>query len=244
MRRQGTWHVGTSGWIYPHWRGVFYPQGLPQSQWFSYYARFFDTVEVNNTFYRLPSAQAFDRWREQAPQGFLYSIKANRYITHIRRLRDCAEPLSRFLERAHHLQHTLGPILYQCPPRWRPDPARLEAFVQLLPNDIVQAFEFRDPRWFSPEILEILRTHQKSFCIYHMPGTDCPLEVTAQDIYIRLHGAGALYAGKYDEATLRAWAERIKAWCAEGHDVWVYFNNDAFGHAVDNALTLKELLNK
>ncbi|MCD6520806.1 MAG: DUF72 domain-containing protein, partial [Anaerolineae bacterium] len=133
MRRQGTWHVGTSGWIYPHWRGVFYPQGLPQSQWFSYYARFFDTVEVNNTFYRLPSAQAFDRWREQAPQGFLYSIKANRYITHIRRLRDCAEPLSRFLERAHHLQYTLGPILYQCPPRWRPDPARLEAFVQLLP---------------------------------------------------------------------------------------------------------------
>ncbi|HEY64856.1 MAG TPA: DUF72 domain-containing protein [Caldilineae bacterium] len=238
----GRWRIGTSGWVYPHWRGIFYPTELPQTRWFQHYIRYFDTVEINNTFYRLPAGGTFDRWREQAPPGFTYAVKASRYITHVRRLRECDEPLNRFLERARRLRESLGPILYQLPPRWRPNLDRLTAFVELLPPDLVHVFEFRDSRWFSGEVLDVLRGRGVSFCIYHMPGLDCPLEVTAPVIYVRMHGAGDLYGGCYDDETLRIWADRIRQWCETGHDVYIYFNNDAFGHAVRNALTLKELL--
>ncbi|MCD6289233.1 MAG: DUF72 domain-containing protein [Anaerolineae bacterium] len=240
--REGRCRVGTSGWVYPHWKGVFYPSDLPQARWFQHYARYFDTVEINNTFYRLPSEQAFDHWREQAPPGFVYAVKANRYITHVRRLRECREPLERFLSRASRLDNALGPILYQLPPKWRPNAERLAAFVKLLPPDRVHVFEFRDPRWFTPVVLDILRAHGLSFCIYHMPGIECPREITGSTVYVRMHGAGELYGGSYSLNALRGWANRIRAWCQSGHDVYVYFNNDAFGHAVRNALTLKELL--
>ena len=146
--------------MYPHWRGVFYPQHLPQSRWFSHYAAHFDTVEINSTFYRLPSERAFDRWREQAPPGFRYAVKANRYLTHIRRLKDCAEPLARFLERARRLGDRLGPILYQLPPGWGAAPDRLTAFAALLPGDLLQGFEFRDPRWFVEPIRAILERYR------------------------------------------------------------------------------------
>lgn len=239
----GRWRVGTSGWVYPHWRGVFYPADLPQSRWFEYYARHFDTVEINNTFYRLPGEHTFDRWRAQAPPGFLYAVKASRYITHVRRLRECAEPLARFLGRARRLGPALGPVLYQLPPRWRPNLPRLTAFVQMLPADLTHVLEFRDGRWFTSEVLDILRRHGVSFCIFHMGDAETPLAVTAATVYIRMHGAGERYGGCYDVEALRRWAERIRGWCAAGHDVYVYFNNDAFGHAVRNACTLKELLN-
>jgi uncharacterized protein YecE (DUF72 family) len=235
-------YMGTSGWVYPHWKGIFYPENLPQSQWFQHYARYFGTVEINSTFYRLPAETTFDRWRERAPPGFLYAVKASRYISHIKRLRECEEPLALFLGRARHLGATLGPILYQLPPRWRPNLPRLSAFVKLLPPDLAHVMEFRDPRWFDPQVLEVLRGCGVSFCIYHMPGIECPPEVTAAPIYIRMHGARALYGGSYDRETLRRWTERIRGWCQTGYNVYVYFNNDAFGHAVRNALTLKEML--
>ncbi len=238
----GSWRVGTSGWVYPHWRGVFYPDDLPQARWFQHYVQYFDTVEINNTFYRLPAENTFDHWREQAPPGFIYAVKASRYITHVRRLRECEEPLQKFLGRARRLAASLGPILYQLPPRWRPNVDRLAAFMELLPPDLTHVFEFRDARWFHQEVLQLLRDHGLSFCIYHMPGLDCPLEVTAPTIYVRMHGAGEVYGGCYDDATLRTWADRIRSWCRDGHDVYVYFNNDAFGNAVRNALTLKEML--
>ena len=157
MCTTGRWRIGTSGWVYPHWRGDFYPAGLRQAGWFDHYARHFDTVEINNTFYRLQAESAFDAWREQAPPGFLYAVKANRYITHVRRLIDAGEPLARFLERAQHVGPALGPILYQLPPRWHANLPRLESFIALLPDDLTQVFEFRDPTWFSPAVAELLR---------------------------------------------------------------------------------------
>jgi len=210
----------------------------------AYYARHFDTVEINNTFYRLPSEAAFDAWRQQAPPEFLYAIKASRYITHVRRLRNCAEPLKRLLTRAGRLGPHLGPVLYQMPPRWKPNLPRLAEFLLLLPSNRPQVFEFRDPRWFIPEVFALLRKHQAGFCIYHMPDQETPLEVTAATVYIRFHGAGALYAGSYPDDVLAQWAHRIRSWVSEGHEVYAYFNNDAFAHAVRNALTLKQMLRK
>ncbi len=234
--------IGTSGWVYPHWREVFYPPNLPQKAWFAHYARYFDTVEINNTFYRLPAERTFDAWREQAPAGFVYAVKASRYITHVRRLRDCAEPLARFLDRARRLGPHLGPILYQLPPRWKPNIERLAQFVALLPSDLVHVFEFRDPRWFTSQVLDLLREHGMTFCIFHMPDLETPREVTSDTVYVRLHGAGDLYMGSYPDDILRKWAEQIRAWREVGHTVYVYFNNDAFGNAVRNALTLKRFL--
>ena len=234
--------VGTSGWVYPHWRDVFYPRDLPQKAWFAYYARHFDTVEINNTFYRLPADTTFDAWRQQAPPGFLYAVKASRYITHVRRLRECADPLARFLARARRLGPHLGPILYQLPPRWKPNPERLAAFLALLPADLTHVIEFRDPRWFIPDVRDLLRAHNVAFCQFHMPDLETPAWVTATTVYIRFHGAGARYMGSYPDAFLRQWADRIRDWAEAGLTVYAYFNNDAFGNAVRNARTLKTFL--
>jgi uncharacterized protein YecE (DUF72 family) len=235
----GHWRVGTSGWVYPHWRGVFYPPELKQSEWFRYYSRNFDTVEINNTFYRLQAESAFDGWREQAPPGFTYAVKANRYITHVRRLIDPGEPLARFLERARRIGPALGPILYQLPPRWRRNLPRLAGFTEFTPADLVQVVEFRDPTWFDPAVLELLRAHRLSFCIFHSIQLESPLAVTAQTVYVRMHGP---QGGNYYDAALAAWADRVRQWCTTGHDVYVYFNNDIHGYAVRNALTLMEML--
>ncbi|MBC7222951.1 MAG: DUF72 domain-containing protein [Anaerolineae bacterium] len=237
-----TFRVGTSGWVYPHWRGVFYPPDLPQERWFAHYARHFDTVEINYSFYRLPPAEQFARWREQAPPGFLYAVKANRYLTHRKRLKDAEAPLARFLERARHLEGALGPILYQLPPRWQANPERLEAFARLLPGDLLHAFEFRDPRWFSEPVRQVLERHRLALCIFHAPEWPCPLWVTGPAVYLRFHGAGVLYGGRYRRDDLQVWAERIRAWLDEGHDVYAYFNNDALGHAVANAAELREMV--
>lgn len=234
--------IGTSGWVYAHWRGTFYPQNLPQSHWYGHYARHFDTVEVNYSFYRLPSEATFDRWRAQAAPGFLYAIKANRYLTHVKRLKDAADPLERFLSRARRLGDKLGPILWQLPPKWPVDPARLEAFVALLPVDLTHAFEFRDPRWFVEPIRGILERRGLTFCIFDMPDLPCPAWVTGDTVYLRFHGSGAVYAGRYGQERLRPWADRIRQWLAEGRAVYAYFNNDAFGHAVEDAQALQDLL--
>ena len=249
--------VGTSGWVYRHWaNGVFYPAGLPTSRWFAHYASVFDTVEINNTFYRLPSEAAFDRWREQAPPGFVYAVKANRYLTHFRRLADCAEPLERFLERALRLGSALGPILYQLPPRWKANPDRLEEFATLLAGmdqarGLQHVFEFRDPRWFVEPVRDVLVRHRLSFCIYHLPEVPCPPWVTGPIVYLRFHGAGVRYGGRYSGEDLATWAGLVRdlgagtkpgTGDAAGRPLYVYFNNDADGHAVANALELRALL--
>ncbi len=234
--------IGTSGWVYAHWRGIFYPTSLPQAGWYGHYARHFDTVEINYSFYRLPSETAFDRWREQAPPDFVYAVKANRYLTHIRRLKDVAEPLERFLSRARRLGDRLGPVLWQLPPQWRADLARIEAFAVLLPADLLHVFEFRDPSWFVQPVKDILGRFGLGFCIFDMPGLPCPAWVTGDVVYLRFHGSEVVYGGRYGREALRPWAGRIRDWLAEGRAVYAYFNNDAFGHAVEDARVLRKLL--
>jgi uncharacterized protein YecE (DUF72 family) len=237
-------HIGTSGWVYRHWAdGTFYPPGLPQSRWFAHYAGVFDTVEINNSFYRLPSEVAFDHWREQAPPGFRYAVKANRYLTHVRRLSDCAEPLERFLERARRLGPGLGPILYQLPPRWKANVERLAEFAALLDGypDVQHVFEFRDPRWFVEPVRDLLAAHHLSFCIYHLPDVPCPPWVTGPLAYLRFHGSGIRYGGRYTPADLAPYADLIRDLSA-ARPVYAYFNNDAEGYAVRNAMELRQMI--
>ena len=236
-------HVGTSGWVYRHWRGVFYPRRLPAREWFGYYAAAFDTVEVNNTFYRLPDEQRFGAWARQAPPGFLYAVKASRYLTHLKRLKDAAEPLERFLGRARRLGEHLGPVLYQLPPHWACDVDRLRAFLELLPADLLHVFEFRDPSWYVEEVRELLAAHGACFCIHDLRGSVSPEWATGPAVYLRFHGPTArAYAGGYPTARLRLWAERVEAYLESGRDVFAYFNNDDAGHAVADARQLRALL--
>ncbi len=233
--------IGTSGWVYQHWRGVFYPAELPPSGWFSFFAREFDTVEINNSFYRLPSAEMFDAWREQAPTAFLYAVKASRYLTHMKKLKDPEEPLQRFFERADHLGQTLGPVLYQLPPHWRVDLVRFEHFLAVLPKGFHHVVEFRDSSWLVEDVFRLMNEHRVAHCIHDMEPLAIPLRVTAQPVYVRFHG-DSKHGGKYNEEALSTWAKRIKNWLADGLTVFAYFNNDIGGYAIQDAKRLKELV--
>jgi uncharacterized protein YecE (DUF72 family) len=236
-----TIHVGTSGWVYAHWRGVFYPADLPGRGWFSYYARSFDTVEINNSFYRLPAADTFDGWRRQAPPGFLYAVKASRYLTHLKKLQEPEAPLDRFFANACSLGQTLGPVLYQLPPHWRINLPRFEHFLGSLPAGKTHVIEFRDESWLTEEVFQMMEHHGIAHCIHDMHPLQVPLRVTARVVYIRFHGDIEHY-GDYPPKILKTWAERIEAWHRQDHDAFVYFNNDIFGYAIKNALALKHLL--
>ncbi len=239
----GRVHIGTSGWVYPHWRDVFYPRGLPQSRWFRHYAEHFDTVEINNTFYRLPAETVFDRWREESSPGFQFAVKASRYVTHLKRLAHAADSTALILDRSRRLGDRLGPILYQLPPRWPADPARLEEFAGLLPADLDHVFEFRDASWFRDEIRAILEAHHLSFCLFDRGGLATPLWTSGRVAYVRFHGSSAPQGG-YTPDELRAWADRVLDIVSSGLPVYAYFNNDAFGHAVHNALELRDLVGR
>jgi uncharacterized protein YecE (DUF72 family) len=235
--------IGTSGWMYDHWGdGVFYPEDLPRSQWLSYYQKFFDTVEINNTFYHLPKEQTFRNWHKAAPKNFIYAVKANRFITHIKRLNKAKGPVKLFMSRAELLKGNLGPILYQLPPRWKANPERLKDFAKCLPKGLVNVFEFRDPSWFNDDIYSILKKNKLNFCIYSMPGIDCPQVVTGKAVYIRMHGGSILYGSNYADSELKKLAKLIKGFLMKKLSVYVYFNNDAYGYAVKNALRLKEII--
>ncbi len=238
----GAVHVGTSGWSYPHWAGRFYPGDLPQRRWLAFYARHFATVEINNAFYRLPSPDTFAAWARQTPPGFLFAVKASRYITHLKKLKAPDEALARLLHHAAHLGDKLGPILFQLPPHWRCNPERLADFLQRLPGGHHYAFEFRDPSWFCEAVDDLLRDHACAFCIYHLAGRQSPLTVTAPFVYIRLHGPDGPYQGRYGRDGLRDWAKRIRAWAEEGRTVYCYFDNDQNAYAVEDARTLQDLL--
>ena len=232
--------MGTSGWVYPHWRGTFYPEGLPASRWLARYADAFRTVEINNTFYRLPPPETFDKWRAQAPPGFLYAVKANRFITHVKKLKDPEDPLGRFLGAARRLEASLGPILFQLPPNWKRDPERLKAFIDRLPRDLLFAFEFRHPSWIHDDTRRVLDAAGMGYCMHELRDFTCPGWVTGRLAYVRFHGPGQRkYAGNYPRAALRRWAERV---AAIDRDVYAYFNNDAEGHAVRNARDFRAML--
>jgi len=241
---ESAWRVGTSGWSYQHWRDVFYPADLPSSRWLGFYASHFSTVEVNNTFYRLPAPETFAKWARQAPPGFVYALKANQFITHIRRLREPEEPVHRFLERARLLGEHLGPVLYQLPPRFPPDIERLEHFLSVLPADLTHVFEFRDVRWLSDSVFGLLERYGAALCIADMPGQECPVRATSRTVYVRFHGNQVLYGDSYTSEELALWAARLAYFVADGRQIFAYFNNDAGAYAVENAWELARLLSR
>lgn len=231
--------VGTSGWQYDSWRGPFYPPEVPKRAWLAFYAERFPTVEVNNTFYVLPRPASFERWREETPPGFVVTVKANRYITHIRRLRECREPVATFWSRARLLGPKLGPILFQLPPRFAADPSLLRDFLGVLPEGIRPAFEFRDRSWESEEVFELLDATGAAFVLADRPGVRVPSVVTGGWSYVRFHQGRPRIAG-YPREKLRRWAGRIAS--APARQTFVYFNNDPGGAAVRDAFTLTAML--
>jgi uncharacterized protein YecE (DUF72 family) len=233
--------IGCSGWQYRHWRGSFYPRDLVHRRWFDYYASQFDTVEINNTFYRLPEASAFVEWRKQAPAEFLYAAKASRFLTHMKKLKDPEQPLDRLFSRARLLGRALGPVLYQLPPRWNVNIERLETFVRSLPRRRRHVIEFRDPSWYTDEVFELLARHHVACCIHDMAGSATGRRAVGSFVYARFHGP-ARYSGRYDDGTLDDWAEWFADCLREGRPVFAYFNNDAGGHAPHDAVRLRQRL--
>jgi uncharacterized protein YecE (DUF72 family) len=224
--------VGTSGWQYDDWKGTFYPGGLPTNRWLPYFAERYRTVEVNNTFYRLPSEDAFRRWREETPAGFLIAVKASRYITHIRRLREPREPVELLWSRCRVLGDRLGPVLLQLPPGFKRDVSLLRDLLAVVPNGMRPALEFRDGSWLDDEVFEALDAKGAAFVLAHTPGTRVPDVVTGGWSYVRFH-QGTRRGPDYPAATLTAWARRLTGLKAE--DVFVYFNNDTGGAALRDA---------
>ncbi len=234
------WRIGCSGWSYRHWRGGFYPHGLPARRWLEHYASRFDTVELNTTFYRLPSADAIESWRAGTTAGFCFSVKASRLITRNKRLANSAELLDAFFARVRGLGTRLGPVLYELPPAFARDDARLTSFLALLPSDVTHVFEFRNESWWHPDVYALLRAHQAAFCIYNLGQRTTPLVRTCDDVYVRFHGPQAMFASSYSDGQLRRWEQRLAV--LDGRRIWAYFNNDVGGHAPMNAARLKQIV--
>ena len=234
------YYIGTSGWHYDHWRDEFYPKGMAKSRWLEFYSGHFSTVELNNSFYRLPSEKAFINWRDSSPPEFVFSVKVSRFITHIKRLRNTEEPVANFMARARFLEGKLGPLLYQLPQNMKRDDQLLEDFVKMLYKNACHVFEFRHASWFDDKVFNLLRRYNIGFCIYDMPGFSTPVMATSDLAYIRFHGSRQLYGGCYSEKELEGWAKKITELGAGV--VYAYFNNDAEGFAIRNALTLRNLL--
>lgn len=237
-------YCGTSGWNYNDWRGRFYPDHLPQSKWLEYYSQTFDTVELNNPFYRLPEKSTFEKWHDISPEGFIFAVKASRYLTHIKRLIDPEEPLERLLSHSAGLGEKLGPILYQFPPTWDMDQEnlnRLKHFLEILPKNMRHVFEFRSDTWQNEDIWRMLDDYGVAYCIMDSPGLPQHLITTGSFTYIRMHSGGEATQGNYTDGQLVAYAHHIECFLTRG-DVYIYFNNDYKGFAVQNALTLKSLL--
>jgi len=236
--------IGTSGYHYKHWRGPFYPKKISSDEMLEFYSRNFDTVELNNSFYRLPTEAAFDNWRQSTPANFVFAVKASRFLTHQKKLKDPESALRKLLPRASHLSHKLGPILFQLPPRWQVNPGRLETLLEALPSDLRCAFEFRDVSWIRPDINKLLARFRAAFCIYELAGHHSPLTVTADFAYVRLHGPGfRKYQESYSGSRLRRWGRQVEAWAKHLAAIYIYFDNDQAAYAARNALTLQQIVN-
>lgn len=242
--RQGKIYIGTSGWHYRHWIGTFYPPETRLQEQFEIYKQTFSTVEINNSFYRLPSPETFKSWRKESPDDFLFVVKGNRFITHQKKLIDPEESTKRFFANVRFLREKLGPILFQLPPTWKKNAERFGDFLGVLPKKFRYVFEFRNSTWYDEEIIHLLRKYHCAFCIYELAGHMSPVEVTADFVYVRLHGPGNKYQGSYSEEQLKLWAEQCKEWQRQGLDVFVFFDNDEKGYAAFNARILKELVLK
>jgi uncharacterized protein YecE (DUF72 family) len=237
--------IGTSGYVYSHWEnGIFYPKGLPKSKKLEYYSQHFKTVELNNTFYRLPPEKVFESWYKRTPKDFTFAVKVSRFITHIKKLKDCKEPWKIFLKRALVLKEKLGPFLFQLPPFLKKDSKKLKYFIKMLhknsPRNLKFAFEFRHENWCDEEIYQILKKKNCAWVIADSPSFPKRYQVTANFVYVRMHGSKILFSSDYTKKELEELATLIKKWKRKKLDIFVYFNNDAQGFAVKNA---KELIN-
>lgn len=234
--------IGTSGWHYKHWVGRFYPDRCPASRMLSHYIEQFDTVELNTTFYHLPKPDSVACWRHTTPDDFCFAVKGSRFLTHMKKLKDPAVGLDRFFHALDALEQKTGPILWQLPPNWDIDVARLRTFLECLPAHHQHAFEFRNPTWNVPQVYRLLRDHNAGWCAFHLAGVSSPVEITADFTYVRLHGPGGKYQGSYSDETLQQWAVRIREWNAQLRAVYLYFDNDDSGYAAVDALRLKQIL--
>jgi uncharacterized protein YecE (DUF72 family) len=233
--------VGCSGWNYKAWRGRFYPQELPASKWLDYYATVFDTVEVNNTFYRLPHISTFAAWREQAPPEFLMAIKASRFLTHLKKLKDPEEPIVRLFEEAAGLKQVLGPILYQLPGDFPINLERFERFLAALPRRRQHVVEFRHTSWYVGDVYDLMTRRGVALCLHDKAGSEIDEPSVGPFMYVRFHGTSGHYTGSYSDQTLSAWADRLVARWRAGQDVYAYFNNDPDAVATINARTLQRM---
>jgi len=236
------YYIGTSGWHYDHWRGRFYPEKLTKAKWLEFYAGHFATVELNNSFYRLPSEAAFAAWRDSSPADFTFAVKVSRFITHIKRLKDTGEAVEKFITRAIILGEKLGPLLYQLPPNMRRNDEVLESFLSILPQGMKHVFEFRHQSWLEEGVFQILHKYNVGFCIFDMPSVSCPLVATADFAYIRFHGSTGLYWSCYSDEELASWSKKLANLAENLEAIYIYFNNDAEAFAVRNAMTLRTYL--
>lgn len=234
-------HIGTSGWSYAHWKEIFYPKGLAAAHWLNHYARSFSTIEVNTTFYHLPKASTILQWQNQVPHNFLFSIKASRYITHQKRLKDCGRGLEFLYKTIQGLGPKLGPILFQFPPYFNIHQARLIEFMGLLDAKYQHVMEFRHASWFNQEIYDLLHKANIALCITDLNGKLSPEKVTADFVYLRLHGPHKAYQGSYGTVRLKAWQKKMETWALDG-SVYCYFDNDEKACAVADALALKKMM--
>jgi uncharacterized protein YecE (DUF72 family) len=232
--------IGTSGWIYKHWKGLYYPEKLPQKEWWAFYAREFDTVEINYSFYRLPTREAFEAWRDQAGPDFRYAVKGSRFITHMKRLGEAEKHVGLFFERVRGLGDRAGPILWQLPPHFRRNVGRLDGFLAALPRDYQHAIEFRHESWLTEEVFGRLEEREIALCIPESPKLPKAVRLTADWTYLRFHEGAA--GGDYTATQLDEWAAQIRSIRDRGADVWAYFNNDWEGYALANARALREKL--
>ena len=235
--------IGTSGYDYDHWSGGFYPKDLAHDEWFDHYAQHFRTVEINNTYYNLPEPKTFRDWKSRAPEGFVYAVKASRYMTHMKKLKDPREPWQNFWNGVRKLGDRLGPILFQLPPHWRCNPERLETFLKLLPRSVQPAFEFRDPDWYNDTVYGLLEDAGAALVRHDMEGSATPEDARTGGFgYYRFHGSEGAYEGRYGKNRLRPWARRIRNDIEDGRRVYVYFNNDQNTYAVRDAVALREMI--
>jgi uncharacterized protein YecE (DUF72 family) len=234
--------IGTSGWHYKQWIGKFYPPRLPASRMLARYIQYFDTVELNNSFYKLPAKTSLLSWRDSTPPHFRFAVKGSRFLTHMKKLKNAEGGLCRFLDTIDVLDSKLGPILFQLPPNWDVDLDRLASFLDLLPRNRRCAFEFRNPTWNTARTYNLLSKHNAAYCIFDLAGYLSPYQVTADFAYIRLHGPGGKYQGSYSDVSLEEWARKVKNWSKTLAAVYVYFDNDDSSYAPTNALRLKELV--
>lgn len=242
MKKKGKIYIGTSGWKYKHWDNVFYPTNIKGTTQLDYYSSIFSTVELNNSFYRQPKAENFLNWKMAVPKDFLFAVKANRFFTHLKKLKVSRLDIESFLTASDHLDKNLGPILFQLPPKWNLNIERFETFLAMLPKNYEYVFEFRNQSWYTSEIYGLLEKYNCAFCIYELDGHLSPLKITANFVYVRLHGPGGKYQGSYTTAELKKWAKFCRDASNEGKQVYFYFDNDQSGYAAFNAKEMIELV--